>query len=156
MKGRVLRRITTDRSAANTVGSSRRPASRSRRAIVVCSSNASRYARREVIIQNPYFAPDDGVCELLGMMVKRGVAVHLMVPGGRTDSPFVRRAGCYLYGDLLERGVRLYEFNPTLLHQKVVVVDAQYALVGGINIADKYNDVGDIPSWMSTCWVKGW
>jgi phosphatidylserine/phosphatidylglycerophosphate/cardiolipin synthase-like enzyme len=48
-------------------------------------------ARREVIIQNPYFAPDDGVCDLFAMMVERGVAVHLMVPGKHTDSPFVRR-----------------------------------------------------------------
>jgi cardiolipin synthase len=90
-------------------------------------------ARREVIIQNPYFAPDDGVCELLGTMVKRGVAVHLMLPGGRTDSPFVRRAGCYLYEDLLRSGVRLYEFQPTLLHQKIVIVDDIWSHVGSTN-----------------------
>jgi cardiolipin synthase A/B len=90
-------------------------------------------ARREVIIQNPYFAPDEGVCELLGMMVKRGVAVHLMVPGSHTDSPFVRRAGCYLYGDLLSRGVRLYEFTPTLIHQKVVIVDGIWSHIGSTN-----------------------
>jgi cardiolipin synthase len=90
-------------------------------------------ARREVIIQNPYFAPDDGVCELLGMMVKRGVTVHLMVPGQHTDSPFVRRAGCYLYSDLFEAGVRLYEFEPTLLHQKVVIVDDIWSHIGSTN-----------------------
>jgi cardiolipin synthase len=90
-------------------------------------------ARREVIIQNPYFAPDDGVCELLGMMVKRGVAVHLMVPGQHTDSPFVRRAGCHLYGDLLKRAVRLYEFNPTLIHQKIVIVDGIWSHIGSTN-----------------------
>lgn len=90
-------------------------------------------ARREVIIQNPYFAPDDGVCELLGMMVKRGVAVHLMVPGKHTDSPFVRRAGCFLYSDLLEAGVRLYEFEPTLIHQKVVIVDEIWSHIGSTN-----------------------
>ena len=90
-------------------------------------------ARREIIIQNPYFAPDDGVCELLGMMVKRGVAVHLMVPGGRTDSPFVRRAGCYLYEDLLKSGVHLYEFTPTLNHQKVVIVDGIWSHIGSTN-----------------------
>ena len=44
-------------------------------------------ARSEVIIQNPYFVPDDGVCELLATMVKRGVAVHLMVPGRRRTAP---------------------------------------------------------------------
>jgi cardiolipin synthase len=90
-------------------------------------------ARAEIIIQNPYFAPDDGVVELLGTMVKRGVAVHLMVPGTKTDNPFVRRAGCALYGDLLEAGVRLYEFEPTLLHQKIVIVDDVWSHVGSTN-----------------------
>jgi cardiolipin synthase len=90
-------------------------------------------ARREVIIQNPYFAPDEGVCKLLAMMVKRGVAVHLMVPGKKTDSPFVRRAGCHLYASLLEAGVRLYEFEPTLLHQKIVVIDGAWSHVGSTN-----------------------
>ena len=90
-------------------------------------------ARREVIIQNPYFAPDDGVCELLGKMVKRGVAVHLMVPGKHTDSPFVRDAGCHLYANLLRDGVRIYEFEPTLPHQKVVIIDGVWSHVGSTN-----------------------
>jgi cardiolipin synthase A/B len=90
-------------------------------------------ARREVIIQNPYFAPDDGVCELLATMVKRGVAVHLMVPGRKTDSPFVRMAGRHLYESLLRAGVRLYEFEPTLLHQKIVIVDDVWSHVGSTN-----------------------
>lgn len=90
-------------------------------------------ARQEVIIQNPYFAPDDGVCELLAKMVERGVAVHLMVPGKKTDSPFVRMAGCHLYESLLETGVRVYEFEPTLLHQKIVIVDGVWSHVGSTN-----------------------
>lgn len=90
-------------------------------------------ARKEIIIQNPYFAPDDGMCELLGTMVKRGVAVHLMVPGKQTDSPFVRDAGCFLYEGLLRSGVRLYEFEPTLPHQKVVIVDGIWSHVGSTN-----------------------
>jgi len=90
-------------------------------------------ARREVLIQNPYFAPNDGVVELFAMMVRRGVKVHLMVPGKHTDSPFVRRAGCSLYAALLEAGVRLYEFEATLLHQKIVVVDEIWSHVGSTN-----------------------
>jgi cardiolipin synthase len=90
-------------------------------------------ARREVLIQNPYFAPNDGVVELFAMMVKRGVAVHLMVPGKHTDSPFVRRAGCNLYDALLEAGVRVYEFQPTLIHQKIVVIDEIWSHVGSTN-----------------------
>ena len=90
-------------------------------------------ARREVLIQNPYFAPGDGVCELFAMMVRRGVAVHLMVPGKHTDSPFVSRAGRNLYDDLLAAGVHVYEFDPTLLHQKIVVVDGIWSHVGSTN-----------------------
>ena len=90
-------------------------------------------ARKEVIIQNPYFAPDDGVCELFAKMVKRGVAVHLMVPGRKTDSPFVRIAGSHLYCTLLEAGVHVYEFEPTLPHQKVVIVDRIWSHVGSTN-----------------------
>lgn len=90
-------------------------------------------ARREVIIQNPYFAPDDGVCELFAMMVERGVQLHLMVPGKHTDSPFVRRAGCHLYARLLEAGVRVYEFEPTLIHQKIVIVDEIWSHIGSTN-----------------------
>lgn len=90
-------------------------------------------ARKEVIIQSPYFAPDDGVVDLLAMMIKRGVAVHLMVPGKHTDSPVVRRAGCCLYEGLLRAGVRIYEFQPTLLHQKVIIVDGIWSHIGSTN-----------------------
>jgi cardiolipin synthase len=90
-------------------------------------------ARKKVLIQNPYFAPNPGVVELFAMMVKRGVEVHLMVPGKHTDSPFVRRAGCHLYESMLAAGVRLYEFDRTLVHQKIVVVDGQWSHVGSTN-----------------------
>jgi cardiolipin synthase len=90
-------------------------------------------AQREVLIQNPYFAPNDGVVELFAMMVRRGVQVHLMLPGEHTDSPFVHRAGRKLYAALLEAGVHVYEFEPTLLHQKIVVVDEIWSHVGSTN-----------------------
>jgi cardiolipin synthase len=90
-------------------------------------------ARKEVLIQNPYFAPNPGVVELFAMLVKRGVRVHLMMPGKHTDSPFVRRAGCHLYSRLLEAGVKVYEYERTLIHQKIVVIDGAWAHVGSTN-----------------------
>jgi cardiolipin synthase A/B len=90
-------------------------------------------ARREVLIQNPYFAPNPGVVELFTMMIERGVRIRLMVPGKHTDSPFVRRAGCHLYAGLLEAGVELYEYDRTLIHQKIVVIDGQWSHVGSTN-----------------------
>ncbi len=90
-------------------------------------------ATREVLIQNPYFAPDRGVVDLLKLMVKREVEIHLMVPGGKTDSPFVRRAGCYLYEALMRAGVRIYEYGRTLNHQKIMIVDGVWSHVGSTN-----------------------
>jgi len=90
-------------------------------------------AKREVIIQNPYFAPEVNMAKLLCNMVQRGVAVHLMVPGLITDSPIVRKAGMALYKSMLEAGVRIYEFCPTLLHQKIVIVDGIWSHVGSTN-----------------------
>jgi cardiolipin synthase A/B len=55
------------------------------------------------------------------------------VPGKETDSPFVRDAGCHLYEALLRAGVRVYEFEPTLLHQKVAIVDGIWSHVGSAN-----------------------
>lgn len=90
-------------------------------------------ARKHIYIQNPYFAPEKNVVELLRKMVSRGVEVHLMVPGKHTDNPFVRWAGCSLYRSLLEGGVNIYEFQPSLLHQKIVVVDGEWTHVGSTN-----------------------
>ncbi|MCW8193871.1 cardiolipin synthase B [Proteobacteria bacterium 005FR1] len=90
-------------------------------------------ARKEIIIQNPYFTPDPVIPALLAKMSRRGVDVHLMVPGEFTDSPFVRRAGQRLYRQLLEAGVRLYEFKPTLMHQKIVIVDRVWSHIGSTN-----------------------
>lgn len=90
-------------------------------------------AKEEIIIQNPYFAPGAAVMNLLAKVVSRGVVVHLMLPGDQTDSQILRRASQWLYGPLLQMGVRLYEFEPTLLHQKVMVIDRVWSHIGSTN-----------------------
>ena len=74
-------------------------------------------AQRSILLQNPYFVPDDGMLGWLQEAARRGVRVRLMLPGGRTDSPFVAAAGRHLYAGLVEAGVELYEYQPTLSHQ---------------------------------------
>ena len=90
-------------------------------------------ARREVLIQNPYFVPDFRVVQLLAEKVRQGVDVQLMVPGTSTDSPIVRRAGCRLYEPLLQAGVKIYEYRRTLNHQKIMIVDGLWSHVGSTN-----------------------
>ncbi len=94
-------------------------------------------ARREIIIQNPYFIPNPQVPKLLCKMAERGVQVHLMIPGAHTDSPFVRRAGFNLYPLLLRSGVHIHEYQPTLLHQKIVIIDGLWSHVGSTNFDER-------------------
>lgn len=106
-------------------------------AVALFYSAAIVSARKEVIIQNPYFVPDREFVGLLAEVVARGVVVKLMIPGKNTDSPVVRRAGCRLYADLLRAGVHLYEYQRTLLHQKVIIVDGEWSHIGSANFDER-------------------
>lgn len=90
-------------------------------------------ARREIIIQNPYFSPGSSMPRMLEKVVANGVEVHLMVPGKYSDSPLVQRAGQHLYERLLRSGVRIYLYNKTFLHQKIVVIDGIWSHIGSTN-----------------------
>ncbi len=90
-------------------------------------------ARREIIIQNPYFVPRWDVVELMARRLEEGVAIHVMLPGRNTDHALVRHAGHYLVRGMLEAGVRVYEYDRSLLHQKTMIVDETWAHVGSTN-----------------------
>jgi cardiolipin synthase A/B len=94
---------------------------------------AIKSATRSILIQNAYFLPDKQVREALVDAVKRGVRVEVIVPGRHIDLPMVRFASWHHYGEMLKGGVKIYEYLPTMLHNKTMVVDGLYATIGSIN-----------------------
>lgn len=95
---------------------------------------AIKAARREILIQNPYLLPDPLAMEALEDAVRRGVDVRIMVPSDdATDSALVQHASHQHYNELLESGVRIFEYEKTLLHQKVIIVDGTWSCVGSTN-----------------------
>lgn len=101
-------------------------------------------ARREIIIQNPYMLPDDDAIQALGEAVKRGVDVKVMVPAtSSTDSPIVQHASHHRYGELLRRGVKIWEYKKTLLHQKIIIVDGVWSCVGSTNFDRRALELND-------------
>jgi cardiolipin synthase len=100
-------------------------------------------ARKRLIIQNPYFIPDSQMVRLLANAVRRGVDVRLMVPGPVTDSSVVRHAGHRQFEELLRDGIKIYEFQRTLSHQKVMIVDGLWVHVGSTNFDDRSLDIND-------------
>jgi cardiolipin synthase len=90
-------------------------------------------SRESIHIQNPYFLPDDQIQSALVRAVKRGVDVKVMVPGKNMDIPMVRMASRGDFGVLLKGGVKIFEYQPTMIHSKTLVVDGVFTTIGSIN-----------------------
>jgi cardiolipin synthase len=90
-------------------------------------------ARKSIHIQNAYFVPDKQIRESLIAAAKRGVDVRVMVPGRHIDMPLVRMASQLHYGELLAGGVRIFEYNKTMMHNKDAIIDGIFSTVGSIN-----------------------
>jgi cardiolipin synthase len=94
-------------------------------------------ARRYLYIANPYFIPDARVIDMLALACRRGVTVKLMLAGMHNDTWWARQNSLRLYGKLLEAGVEIYEYQPTMLHQKTMVVDGVWATIGTTNFDNR-------------------
>lgn len=90
-------------------------------------------AQRSIIVANPYFVPDEVALELLVDAARRGVRVSIMVSGRRNDNWLARRNSVRLYGHLLDAGIEILEYNRSMLHHKVMVVDSCWMTIGTAN-----------------------
>ncbi|WP_432589529.1 phospholipase D-like domain-containing protein [Streptomyces sp. HD1123-B1] len=84
-------------------------------------------------VTTAYFSPDDYFTELLCATARRGVEVEILLPGPHTDKRVSQLAGQRLYEALTSSGVRIHQYQPTMMHAKVVTVDRVAALVGSTN-----------------------
>jgi cardiolipin synthase len=100
-------------------------------------------AQKELIIQNPYFIADEETTSLLKHAVERGVEVKIMVPGKITDSPIVSHAGHRHFSEMLNAGVRIFLFERTLIHQKIMIIDGIWSHVGSTNLDDRSFDINE-------------
>jgi hypothetical protein len=90
-------------------------------------------AERSVRLANSYFVPDSLAIRTLVEAQRRGATLEILVPGRHIDQKTVRRASRALWGPLLEAGVAIYEYQPTMYHAKVAVVDEIWTSVGSTN-----------------------
>jgi cardiolipin synthase len=94
-------------------------------------------AERRILIANSYFVPDARTVEALLSARNRGVQVEVIVPGRHIDTQITRRASRSLWGPLLKAGVAIYEYQPTMYHCKVMVVDDRWVSVGSTNFDNR-------------------
>jgi cardiolipin synthase len=91
-------------------------------------------ATKRIWITNSYCTPTDDQVEQLVSAVRRGVDVRLLLPGPNNDQPLTKSAGRTAYGDLLAGGVRIFEYQPTMIHEKCMVIDGLFSMLGSSNL----------------------
>ena len=94
-------------------------------------------AVRSIYLSSAYFVPDRDTMRALEGAVRRGVDVRVIVPGEQVDVPIVRQASRWHYDTLLRRGIRIFEYQPTMMHAKTMVVDGIWTTIGSSNFDDR-------------------
>lgn len=100
-------------------------------------------AEKSIFITNPYCTPSDALKKGLIDAAKRGVDVEILVPGKHNDVPATKAAGRSAYGDLLEGGVKIFEYEPTMIHTKSLVVDGIFTLFGTSNLDARSSEINE-------------
>jgi len=101
-------------------------------------------ARKSICITTPYFLPDRSArSELVRAIRDRGVEVKIITPGRHADHLLTRRSSRRLYGELLRAGATIFEYQPTMLHAKVLIVDGVWSVVGSTNFDNRSFGLND-------------
>ncbi len=111
--------------------------------IRICHWLGFRAARRRLYISNSYFIPDKRLRKAVMERARAGVDVRILVPGSKTDAIPVRLAGQTHYEELMRAGVRVYEYQPTMMHAKVVVIDGIWSVVGSANMDERSMELNE-------------
>lgn len=90
-------------------------------------------ARQRIWIGSPYFLPDPNTRQVLIQAQKQGIDVRVLTMGKRNDKPIVRLTSRELYGDLLAAGVQICEYQPSMMHAKVALIDNGWVSAGSAN-----------------------
>jgi cardiolipin synthase A/B len=100
-------------------------------------------ARRRLWICNSYFIPDPRLRQAVVDRARSGVDVRILVPGNHTDAVPVQLAGRSYYQELLEAGVRIFEFQPAMMHAKTIVADDIWSVVGSANMDERSMELNE-------------
>ncbi len=94
-------------------------------------------AQQKIYISTPYFLPDGSFHDILTAKAKAGLDVRILVPNDFNDSPGVRYTSQKSYANLLESKVKIYEYQPTFIHAKSIIIDGEWSVIGSANMDNR-------------------
>jgi cardiolipin synthase len=96
-------------------------------ALIECASH-------DIRLVTPYFVPDPSFISALIDRARHGVSITILLPGQRMDHPWVRLSSRRLFRPLLDAGIRIFEYQPSMIHQKLMIADGLWTVVGTTNL----------------------
>jgi cardiolipin synthase len=100
-------------------------------------------ATKRIWITNAYCTPTSDQVEQLVGAVDRHVDVRLLLPGPNNDQPLTKSAGRAAYGKMLEGGVKIFEYQPTMIHEKSMVIDGLFSMFGSSNLDARSSEINE-------------
>jgi cardiolipin synthase len=100
-------------------------------------------ATKRIWITNAYCTPTSDQVEQLVKAVDRHVDVRLLLPGSNNDQPMTKSAGRAAYGKMLEGGVKIFEYQPTMIHEKTMVIDGLFSMFGSSNLDARSSEINE-------------
>jgi cardiolipin synthase A/B len=100
-------------------------------------------AQNRIWITNSYCTPTSDQVEQLVKAVQRGVDVRILLPGKNNDQPLTKSAGRSAYGRMLEGGVKVFEYQPTMIHEKSMVIDGLFSMFGSSNLDARSSEINE-------------
>ncbi|MBZ2190417.1 cardiolipin synthase B [Alcanivorax sp. JB21] len=100
-------------------------------------------AETSITASTAYFYPDPAFLEALTAAAERGVRIRILVPGGSIDQGYIRHASVNRWQPMLEAGVALYEYQPSMYHAKLLTIDDAWASVGSSNMDNRSFRIND-------------
>jgi cardiolipin synthase len=100
-------------------------------------------AKKSICITTPYFLPDRSMRQEMAHALGRGVRVRILVPGKHTDHYLTRSSGRSVYGDLLKAGAEIYEYQASMIHAKIMLIDEAWTVIGSTNLDNRSFGIND-------------
>jgi cardiolipin synthase len=100
-------------------------------------------AEKRIWITNAYCTPTTDQVEQLLKAVRRGADVKIILPGPNNDQPLTKSAGRAAYGKMLEGGVKIFEYQPTMIHEKSMVIDGLFSMFGSSNLDARSSEINE-------------
>ena len=100
-------------------------------------------AHKSILITTPYFLPDQSLRDELIRARKRGVQIQIITPGKKSDHMVTRSSSERSFGPLLQNGIQVFEYQPAMIHAKILIVDGAWSVVGSTNFDNRSFGLND-------------